>query len=271
MNRTSQLFKFQNISLYYTISGTGSKPIFLFHGFGLSGKIFFELEEVFSSQYTLYNFDLPFHGQSHWQGEAPITEIFWKNFLEEFCRQKNIEKFSLLGYSIGCRLLWASVNSCPAKIEEVIAIAPDGIKSSFWYRLATSSAVSRFLFKTTLFKNYIPAILTIGKFLHLAPKITVRFAESQLMTAEQRDRVYYTWINFRELKVHEIKTSAMINLYRIKVSIYLGEQDKIITAKTIEPLVQKLENKNVITLQAGHSNLVGKLVEYLRSDLNKRS
>lgn len=259
-------FRHSDIFLHYTIYGEGSLPIFFFHGFGLSGQIFEELENVLPSEYIVYNFDLPYHGKTQWRaGEEPISQEFWEGLMDAFCKEKNIHTFSLLGYSIGARIVWSMAISFPNRIKEVIVIAPDGIRSSIWYTAATHTSLSRIIFKKMLLNNYVQIFLKISQFLRLAPKITVRFAEGQLATEEQRKRVYYTWIIFRKLKSDKEKLASVLNQFEIPLTIYLGAQDKIIMYRTIEPLVKHLKQKNVITLQAGHSNLIHKVVEYLKT------
>jgi pimeloyl-ACP methyl ester carboxylesterase len=272
MERKCLFFKYNQVSLHYSIYGEGSIPIFFFHGFGLTGLIFEELEKVLPTEYIVYNFDLPHHGKTQWkEGEEPITHEFWKELIEAFCKENRIQAFSLLGYSIGARLVWSTALSFPDRVKEIIVMAPDGIKNSLWYSMATGSSFSRMIFKKMLLKNYIQNFLKIGQFFHLAPKITVRFAESQLVTAEQRSRVYYTWVIFRKLIVVPEILGARINQHHIPLTIYLGAQDRIITFTTIESLTNKLKQKNVITLQAGHSNLISKVVEYLKSKQEDKS
>src|ERR1700741_765271 len=101
MERKEHFFHYKQASLHYSVYGNGSKPIFLFHGFGLNGTIFYELEKVLAEEYTLYNFDLFFHGKSEWRTlEEPMSEEFWTELVTEFIREKNLPSFSLLGYSI---------------------------------------------------------------------------------------------------------------------------------------------------------------------------
>ena len=140
MDRTFHFFHYQTATLHYSNYGKGSKALFCFHGFGLSGALFYPLEELFSPEYTIYNFDLFFHGQSKWNaGEIPIEEEFWARLIKEFCKENNISNFGLLGYSIGARPVWSIAQSIPEKVKEIIAIAPDGITNSLWFDLATGT------------------------------------------------------------------------------------------------------------------------------------
>lgn len=269
MNSVSErkfyFFAHENASLRYSLYGSGPAVLFCFHGFGLSGKIFYELEEYFAERCTIYNFEIPFHGESKWRkGEEPITIEFWKEWLGAFCSEKNIHTFSLLGYSIGCRLVWASIQAFPERVNLATAIAPDGIRNSLWYTLATNTMLTRAIFKRSLLKNYIDTLLKLGRFLQLAPKMLIRFAESQLQTEEQRTRVYYTWVTFRKLKADNARLAKIINEQNIDLTIYLGAQDRIITYEVVYPLLEKLERKNWITLPSGHSNLVAAVAAYMQ-------
>ena len=261
MERTFHFFHYKQAILHYSIYGTGSKPLFCFHGFGLDGSYFYELEKHLATDYTIYNFDLFFHGKSEWKdGDKRITKEFLAALIGEFNKEKNISTFSLLGYSIGARLVWTIVEAFPDKVKEITVAAPDGITTRFWYGIATGSVITRNIFRLLLSHKRNSSILfSIGKFFHLAPSLVLRFAESQLQTPEQRNRVYKTWVTFRKLKADPKALAEQINHYNIQLTIYLGKHDKIITYKNVKPLVEKVEKKKVITLEAGHSNLIQKI------------
>jgi pimeloyl-ACP methyl ester carboxylesterase len=265
MERKYYFFHYKQASLHYSVYGKGSTPIFLFHGFGLNGEIFYELEKVLAEEYTVYNFDLFFHGKSEWKaGVESMSEKFWAELMTEFVREQTISSFSLLGYSIGAKLVWCTVKQLPDKVKEIIVIAPDGITSNTWYKLATRTAFDRAIFKTLLFnEKIIFTFIKIGRWLRFVPPITIRFAESQLGSEEQRKRVYQTWLVYRELRCDNTKLAFEINKNKIVLTIYLGVHDKIITYEIVKPLAEKIITKNIITLQAGHSNLITAVKNYL--------
>lgn len=266
MDRTLHFFHYQKATLHYSMIGNGPKALFCFHGFGFTGTLFYPLESVIPSEYTIYNFDLFFHGKSTWDyGDTPIEEAFWAELISAFCTENNIPKFSLIAYSIGARPVWALTNKLPSKITEIIAIAPDGITNSFWYNIATRTNFTRLLFKKLLSnKIYITTFLNFGLFLRIMPAVTVRFAKSQLRTNEQRNRVYLTWVTFRKLKSNHTILSENINKFTIPITIYLGQYDKIIKYKMVKPLAEKIKTINIITLAAGHLNLLKKVFETIQ-------
>ena len=265
MERDFHFFRYQKAILHYSKYGNGPKPIFCFHGFGLTGAMFSELEKILARDYTVYSFDLFFHGQSEWlSDEEAISEKFWSELITAFTKENNITSFSLLGFSIGARSVWSLANTLPEKINEIIAIAPDGVTNSGWYSLATGSKTTRFLFKTLLSKKeYINTLLNVGMAMMLMPRLTVRFAKCQLRTAKQRQKVYLTWVTYRKLKANTKSLAESINKLKIPITFYIGEQDKVIRKKSIHSLVKKLDNQNVILLKAGHLNLINAVIKYL--------
>ena len=243
MDRTLHFFHYQKATLHYSMIGNGPKALFCFHGFGFTGTLFYPLETIIPAEYTIYNFDLFFHGKSTWDyGDTPIEETFWAELISAFCTENKIQKFSLIAYSIGARPVWSLMNKLPNKITEIIAIAPDGITNSFWYTLATGTKLTRLLFKKLLTnKIYITTFLNIGMYLKIMPAVTVRFAKSQLRTKEQRERVYLTWVTFRKLKSDNSLLAKNSNKLPFPITIYLGQYDKIIKYKMVKPLAEKIK------------------------------
>jgi pimeloyl-ACP methyl ester carboxylesterase len=267
MERNFYSFRHGDATLHYSVYGTGPVPLLCFHGFGVSGQIFYELEEVLAKRYTIYNFDIFYHGKSTWEGgEKPLTSILWKEWMNAFRKENNIGTFSLLGYSIGARLVWHTGIHFSKNIKEIIVMAPDGVINSIWYRLATGSRFGLWLFRRLLaHAPRMETLLNMGKKLRLVPFATARFAGSQLSTAEQRERVFHTWSVFRKLGPVNEKLAEEINRLEIDTTFFLGVHDRIITQKTIQPLVEKLKHKNILSLQAGHTNLVKVATRYLKT------
>ena len=129
---------YKNSTLSYRKSGHGNKALLLFHGFGQHHQAFAALSDKLAPYFTLYAFDLFFHGNSQWnEGEQPLEKVMWKDILTKFLDEHNIGKFSVLGFSLGGKFALVSLELFPAQVEQIILLAPDGVKTSFWYSLAT--------------------------------------------------------------------------------------------------------------------------------------
>ena len=69
---------YQSSELYYYREGDGNKVILLFHGFGQDHKAFDSWIDVLESDYTIFAFDLFFHGNSKWAnpGDRMTEKLF---------------------------------------------------------------------------------------------------------------------------------------------------------------------------------------------------
>ncbi|MBA4055299.1 MAG: alpha/beta hydrolase, partial [Marivirga sp.] len=148
---TEKFLRYKKSSLHYINTGSGSKILLVFHGFGQDHKVFRELTESLSGIYTIYLFDLYFHGKSEWgYDELPLEKEHWKDTIQQFLNENEIEKFCLAGFSLGGKFVLSTLESFPSKTEEVFLLAPDGIKTSSWYSLATYPIIFRKIFKSMI-------------------------------------------------------------------------------------------------------------------------
>lgn len=230
----------------------------MFHGFGQDNNIFFPLSKVLSTQYTIYIFDLYFHGKSIWgYGESPLEKHHWKETIQEFLNANVIENFSIAAFSLGGKFALATLEAWPEKIKEIVLLAPDGIKTSFWYSLATYPVLLRKIFKSMI--HHPQRFISITKTLHawgLVDKGLLKFAEFQMNSEEKRNRVYHSWVVFRHLKFDLNKIAALINQHKIPITIVVGQYDKVIKPKNMEPFLKRLHNYKFETPEAGHSGLI---------------
>jgi len=263
----SKFFHFQNSTLHYTTLGTGPKNLLMFHGFGQDNNSFHAFSKVLSEQYTAHIFDLYFHGQSHWgHGEATLEKSHWKETVKAFLQENKIENFTLAGYSLGGKFALATLEAFPEKTNGIILLAPDGIKTSFWYTLATYPIVVRKIFKRMIRQ---PSLFqSVARFLHswrVVDKGVLKFAEFQMNSEEKRNRVYYSWVVFRHLNVDLTKVAALINQNKIPVTVIVGQYDKVIEPKRMESLLKKLHHYTFETPETGHTGLIAESGEYFRN------
>ena len=61
-------------------------------------------EKYLGDKFTIYAFDVLHHGNSEHDGE-PVTENDLKELVKVFTKQHSITKFSLLGFSLGGRIV----------------------------------------------------------------------------------------------------------------------------------------------------------------------
>lgn len=224
----------------------------MFHGYGQNASVFKGVEG--------YSFDLFFHGDSVWdKGETPLEKSEWKELIDEFLKKENIQDFSVLGFSMGGKFALATLEAFPDRVKEIILLAPDGIKTSFWYSLATYPIAFRNFFKSMIanHKRFL-RIASGAKKLGLIDKGVLRFVQTQMDSEEKRKRVYHSWVVFRHFSFDLDKINGLIKKNNIDVRVFVGKYDKIIKAKYMKRLTSRVE-----ILDAGHNDLIKKVADYL--------
>jgi pimeloyl-ACP methyl ester carboxylesterase len=255
---------YQDSKLFYTKSGRGKTALLLFHGFGQDHRAFHSWMEPFKDTYTSYSFDLFFHGQSDWTRREALEKSDWKKIVNLFLEKEAIHDFEVAGFSMGGKFAMATLESFSDRVKKLILLAPDGIKTSFWYSLATYPIAIRALFKSMiLHPNRLYKITKALRALNLIDQGLLRFAETQMDTEDKRKRVYFSWVYFRHLKFDLNKIVQILNDRQIALWMIVGEFDKVIQPKHMESFAQNVNIKHFHILNAGHNDLIKKASEHL--------
>ncbi|HET8859107.1 alpha/beta hydrolase [Marivirga sp.] len=257
--------KFGENILHYSIAGNGKIPLLAFHGFGQSKEIYNPFHELLGDEYTVYSFDIYFHGKSEWKDRNQALEKqYWEEILNLFFKKHNIEEFAVCGYSMGGKFALASLELFPSRIKQFLLIAPDGIKTLFWYSLATYPTSFRRFFRAMIVKpKYFYQILNLTKKLGLVDKSLLKFANTQMNTREKRRRVYLTWVVFRHLKFDLELIASLLNQNKIPMMMFTGKYDKIITAENMMDLLKHVKEYEHVILEAGHNTLIADTAKHL--------
>lgn len=260
-------YKHKKATLGYLKAGTGSETLLVFHGFGQDHSAFEALTAQLGQRFTIYSFDLFFHGKSEWgYGEEPMTKSFWKELIHAFTVQNEITEFSLMGFSLGGKFVFATLEALPDQVRSIFLLAPDGIKTSMWYSLATYPLALRLLFKSMILKpGRFNAIVRMAKALRLTDKGIIRFAESQMNTEAKRKQVYFAWVVFRHLTFDMKAVASLINTHSVELIMLIGKHDKIITAENMKKLLSRVKNYQLEILDTGHNGLVRESVKVFRN------
>ncbi len=257
-------FEAWKTSRIFSTPGTGEAVLVLFHGFGQDRNVFHRWGETLKSSHTLYTFDLFFHGASHWNSRSPVEKEDWKEIVRLFLEKESIEKFGVVGFSLGGKFAMITVEAFPSKVTELTLLAPDGIKTSFWYSLATYPIAVRALFKSMiLHPNRLYRLTKILRRLKIVDQGLLRFAESQMDTEEKRRRVYFAWVYFRHLKPDLNQLVSLANQHATSCRLLIGKYDKVIQAENMKTFVGKIRKIQFDVIEAGHNDLIAKSIFHL--------
>lgn len=249
---------YNNSSLHYAKAGNGTEHLLVFHGFGQDLSVFEFFAKTLNQRYSFYIFDLYFHGKSKWaHGEKTLEKEEWKETLKLFLAENKIDRFKMAAFSLGGKFALATLEAFPEKISKVYLIAPDGIKTSFWYSLATYPLILRRFFRSMILhpQRFLKLATVLNK-TGLVDRGLIRFAEYQMNSAEKRNRVYYSWVVFRHLKFNIRTLAEIINSNEIMVYFIVGKYDKVITPVNMKRLTGKLNNFRFEILESGHTGLI---------------
>lgn len=254
---TAEFFEFASSRIAFRRFGNGPLTLIAFHGFGQTSQVFSSLEKTIGRDYTILAIDLFFHGDSQYSLLQLLTKQHWQKLLEAFLTVHRIERFSIMGFSLGGRFALALAERFADRLDALFLVAPDGITRSFWYELATSTAAGRWLFR--FFLNHLTMLNALGHALTrlgLLNRTVMRFAEISLGTAEQRDLVYQTWTQFRYIWPNLQQISEQLNQFSVKVNFFIGAFDRIVPGYFIIPLTNQMRHYTITTLKTGHNHLI---------------
>jgi pimeloyl-ACP methyl ester carboxylesterase len=261
--------KFGRNKINYIRYGSGKKILLAFHGFGQSAKFFEIVGDVLGKYYTIYSFDLLYHGQTFWANRKhALTIREWGEIIQTFMAQENVRGFSVMGYSMGGKYALATISEHSSSINEVFLIAPDGIKTSFWYSLASYPTWMQQYFKHLVFQpsSFYQALNSFNR-LNLLDKGVIKFAQSHMDNRKKRLLVYNSWLVTRQLRFKMTDIAHKLNEKPIKVQFFMGKYDKIITADNISRLSKLIEKKEITILACGHNRLIDETADYLKNHL----
>ena len=138
-------------SLKYTIWPGGTIPLLCFHGFGQDHSVYKSVSTALKGTHTIYTFDLPFHGESSWHaGDKSFLAEDWFKLMQEFLKQEPMERFEVMGYSMGGKYAMITTQLFPDRVRHLHLLAPDGIRTHFSYRYSTLFFPFRRIFKAQI-------------------------------------------------------------------------------------------------------------------------
>jgi pimeloyl-ACP methyl ester carboxylesterase len=258
--------EFEKARLHYQTYGQGDRAVLAFHGYGQESGHFGTVAAALPKNCKLYAFDLFFHGKSHLpKSRMPLRKKFLARLIGQFLADNHIDCFCVMAFSMGGKFALSLIEAFPERIDKVLLVAPDGIKTNFWYSLATYPGWMQGLFKRTVLRP-VPFFNFLG-FLNryqLVDKGLLRFANWQMDSTAKRLRVYRSWMGFSRLNFDIRKIVQLLNQHQVGVLLFLGEFDQVIPQRSLQVFVKALQNGEVVLLQTGHTFLLHDVAAHLR-------
>lgn len=245
-------------NLAYYKYGDGKNIYLLFHGFGQSSKAYQSFLPLRKVDETYLVIDIFYHGQSSWNSVGQkLTKEIWRTILLQLMQQENFEKFHLVGYSMGGKFSLVSYELFPNYVQSLLLMAPDGIKTGFWYNMATFPGVLNRLFKHVVFhpERFFKSMDVLHR-MGLLESSFIKFVKSQMLTRTMRAQVYFTWNVFKPLQPDLAYIIRQLRLSQTPITLVTGKYDKMVTSENLEKFSSKVPQLVKIELESGHNTLI---------------
>jgi pimeloyl-ACP methyl ester carboxylesterase len=246
-----QIIDVDGLKIYYKETGPQAAPaLLLLHGFGSSLQAWDDWSVKLAQKYRVIRLDLPGFGLT---GASPANDYSEEKdlvILTHVADKLGLEKFSVIGHSMGGKMAWSLAASQPERVQALVLMAPDGFPET----------------KDIGTKPYeVPAIMGLIKY--VLPKYLVRksiepaFAEADALNSALVNR-YYDMLRapgvrgaILERSNQTIYTDPVPRLKAIKAPTLLiwGEQDQMIPSTNAQSYANVLSNSTtVIVPKLGH-------------------
>lgn len=259
--------------MHFKVFGNGSRPLLAFHGFGGSSNDWSIFENQLGNEFTLYAFDIFYHGKSKIDtriNEPNFGKVELSELVDLFMSTRKISRVSLIGYSLGGKLCMCLIELLPGKIDQVFLMAPDGIKIGFWNKFVSQTKLGRLIFRQVV-KNPNPALLLIElcRRTKLIPLKVDSFLRIQLAEEDNRKRILGLWVLFKDMIPDNRRIKKHITRYNINYIAFFGRYDLIIPLKYGLEFQKGLKKPGVEILECGHVmiNCTTQICESIKSKL----
>jgi pimeloyl-ACP methyl ester carboxylesterase len=246
-----QMVDVDGLKVHYKETGAqGAPALLLLHGFGSSLQAWDDWSLKLDQKYRVIRLDLPGFGLTGASPGHDYSEEKDLAILTHFADKLGLEKFSVIGHSMGGKMAWSLAASQPERVQALVLMAPDGFPDA----------------KDIGTKPYeVPAVTGLIKY--FLPKYLVRksvepaFAEADALSDALVNR-YFDMLRapgvrgaILERSNQTIYTDPVPRLKAIKAPTLLiwGEQDQMIPSTNAQSYANVLPNSTTVLLpKLGH-------------------
>jgi pimeloyl-ACP methyl ester carboxylesterase len=257
--------------LAYRVYGSGPEPLIALHGFGRTSADFHVLESVLGDRFTIYAFDLHFHGMSPGypeRADTPFLPSEIAGFFAAFLDSVGAGRATLLGYSLGGRLALSLVERIPERFNQLFLAAPDGLKTRPWYRGLAASRMGRWAYKRFVkHPQRVHFVMDALRALRLMNERMHRFLKGQTDSRAKRQLVHDVWLSYRRIEPDLTVVARKAESLGLRIHLYFGAHDRVIPPDLGENLSRHAPSSvSEHVLPFGHVLLNAELAEAIAAD-----
>ncbi len=238
------------------LEGGEGETLVMLHGFGLNKDLWGTLPRYFRGKYHLIVPDLPGFGESSRKAVLKYTLGEQSKRLETFLDKKKIDKFHLLGFSMGGGVAADFTINNPEKVKSLILIGALGADSP-----EKSDAMKfrdKFSGATLAFRNE-KEFDFVNRLVYQKPRVLPSSLRNYIIETGKRDYPLHSRI-FAELMNDGIDIlDSKLHLIKSPVFILWGENDRIFHCKTAASFQKRIKGGIVkIIKNSGHMVFIDK-------------
>ncbi|MDB5121649.1 MAG: Alpha/beta hydrolase family protein [Sphingobacteriales bacterium] len=256
---TDHYFEHSLAKIHYYKFGNGSKSMLSFHGYGMHGKQFKVLESVLGDDYTFYGFDLFFHKETRLVDQSienvkkGITKKQFSDLIQAFCNYENIDRFSVIGYSMGTFYATTVVEELANRIAEFILISPSSIRPGNVIKFLSLNKIgNRFLERLTSSNKGLLRLLSLLRRVKVVDDIGYNILYKEIATPELRFSFYACLTFLRFWNTNEAHLVDVLNKNSIKSIFIFGKRDPMYPQHIADHLIPKIKDATKLVLDENH-------------------
>lgn len=255
----SYFLVYKSSRIHYLKSGSGSRTLICFHGYGESADSFSVLPEELDLDFTVFAVDLPFHGKTEWLEGLDFSPAELCVILAQIREQHGQMQsdISLIGFSMGGRVVLSILNQLGSRVSNALLLAPDGLRVNFWYWLTTQTRPGHRLFRSTMdHPRWFFRVLRLVNSLGLVNPSVYKFVSAYVDDSQGRHQLFQRWTVMRKFRPDLPRVKALVLAQSIRLNLVYGRHDRIIRHSRGETFRRGIEPWcEVIVLEGGHQLL----------------
>ena len=236
------------------------KPLLIaLPGFGYDGAHALPMVGVLTQQYTLVSIDLPFHGQTEWEGNH-FTPEGMIQLIRDVAKNYQVDRLTLMGHSLGGRIITCIASALGELAEELILLGPAGIGR---HQLVYPRFIQRFLEWTLRRPAWLEWIVTRGHQAGLISTFHRRYVEKQIIPPATRYRLFRTWNSLPGFQPESAKVRRALCQSSAAICVVLGERDRIIPNAEVSRYYARCPRFEEAFFDEGHELMTKEVAEWI--------
>jgi len=250
-NLHSRTVKIGQLDIHYLTGGAG-EPLIIIHGGGVGANAWLENATELSKRHRVYVPDLPGFGRSQSMGDNFSVPEF-SEFVEQFSLAMGLERFHLLGHSIGGCIALDYAFKYSHRVKKLVLISSFclGKELALWVRFLCSKAIRK----------------SVGELVLTVLRLVRWLARSVFTPSEQAGFISRFKMNigksFTTLKGQAIILQSRLSELVVPTLVVWGAKDNIVPVRQAYAALQAIPDGHLHVFEGlGHSPFRQNVVEF---------